>query len=431
MVTPMDKPILPDFTRWQWASLDERAWWMPKFQRAANDFKALERLSVAKGLRPAAWQFVTPNELIEATQWAHRHGLMVIPTNTAGDAGNYSTTGVAGSSMIRIVYTHPDRYKKILPWTNDDHIGEYLGFPRCCRHHFKQTWGAGQVDSTWEQWQNTRDKSPIGLAHTMLRWMGIRLVPHMPCAFDCLPSNLQAAKMYDLGCDNGYQDSMLLIKEVLNWSFEWSRLFGIAKITTPALRITTRTDWTPTLDTFKWAGTYNKPDATLWKDNGFSDPDAMESRHDILLTSLAEELPAKAFVCDLGCGNGLLLRRLKLKRGDVKIGGIEVDPAVVKRIPALSGTWHAGRIQDVLPRYSRYPDAVLLNPGRLREMTNDERIDTIIALHGVRQVFCYAYGDWTEKETLEELVASVLPGTLRMLQKTPGVSVGVLDNGTK
>jgi hypothetical protein len=301
-----------------------------------------------------------------------------------------------------------------------------LGYPSCCQHAFIATWGAGHVDSTWEQWNATTRHQSIRQngAHTLLRWMGIRLVPHMPCAYDCAPSLTFADKFFNLGVTLGYKDDMVLMQEVMNWPIAWSRLFGIAEIVTPAVKISTRTDWTPTKDAFTKDGHYNKPDAAWWTDNQFINPTAMFAAHDTIINSLVAQLPQKARVFDLGCGNGMLLRRLTNQRPDVKIGGIDMNGAAIKHIPTLSGTWMTGPIESFDWLQWR-PDTTIISVQRLLEMSQDDR-DVVIRAGG--QTFIYAYPDTVKDESLETLTGRLGLTNFRMLRQTPAVSVGVRTN---
>src|ERR1051326_6086653 len=95
-VTPT-KPVLPDFTRWSWASLAERQWWMPLFQAASSAFQTWERLSVVQGIRTATWQVIPFDQLIAVNEWATKHGLVCYPTHQtlsgSGYAASTSTNG--------------------------------------------------------------------------------------------------------------------------------------------------------------------------------------------------------------------------------------------------------------------------------------------------------------------------------------------------
>jgi hypothetical protein len=413
-------PVLPDFTRWQWASMDERAWWSPLFMEAANAFKEVERLSVLEGVREAAWQNVNTSELIEATQWAHYRGLLVVPTNTTGQAGSYSAQQSQGTDIVRIVYVRPENYAKVLPWVGDHHIGEMLGFPPCCRVAFRETWGKGQVDSTHEQFTNTTGLTYI---HTLFRWMGIRTVPHMPCSHNCEQSIALEKSLQMVAQKYGYGEQFRLINEVQGWPVKWSRLFGIVELVSPALKITTRSDWTPTLQKFEKAGRYIKPIAGIWEENGYSNPETMREAHSTLLYSLKDSLPQNARVVDLGCGNGLLLKRLRMHRPDITIGGVDINKTAIEH--AGLGRWKVGKIQEC--QWTTWkPDVVLVTPGRLTEMTPEDAELTRGALASVPQVFLYSYADTLTKGNLEHLATQAGFPHIQMLTKTPLVSVGLV-----
>src|SRR5690606_19912788 len=112
----MSNPILPDWTRWSWASTTERAWWAPLMRDISNAFIELELLSVVEGIRRAAWQFVAPHELPEKTRWAHQHGLLLIPiehtnvSTTSYSSGGPNPYAPAGVASYRCVYVRPEHY---------------------------------------------------------------------------------------------------------------------------------------------------------------------------------------------------------------------------------------------------------------------------------------------------------------------------------
>lgn len=411
------KPVLPDFTRWQWAGLTERAWFAGLFHEASNAFEVMERYSVLAGIRKAAWQFIPLDKVQEMTEWAHRFGLMMVPTNGASTGGSYSTTPTGGPlNSLRVVFCRPSDYTAVLPWKGDDKIGDFLGFPPCCRQAFARTWGSGQVDSTWEQVA----ASSGGDASTLFRWMGIRLVPHMPCRFNCPESVKLAKEFYNLGLKMGFRDEVEFITEVLGWPTHASRRFGIAELASPALKIVTRTDWTPDLQSFFRPGTYTEPHEHWWTDNGFQHPDLMRRSHRQLLSVLAA-IPPDARVMDLGCGNGLLMRRLKRLRPTIAIGGVDSNAMAIARAQAwMTGKWLASTIEDGEWQLFN-PTHVLINPVRLTEMTPEDRDVTKKMLAKVPNVILYAY-----KDHLNTPLESAGLGPVEPLLKSPDVIAGLV-----
>jgi hypothetical protein len=256
--------------------------------------------------------------------------------------------------------------------------------------------------------------------------MGVRLVSHMPCRNDCDESNRLATALHDLGIRVGLKEQMIAAKEILQWPVTASRLFGINEMIFPALKLVTRTDWTAETQHFSYDGTYHKPEAWLWTDNGFSDPGAMRRAHTTLLTTVTDALPPAARLLDLGCGNGLLARRLTIHRPDVKVAGVDCNPTATAHAPALLGHWWTSRIQDTDVWRSWSPNAVFINPQRLLEMDTPDADRTRAQLTQVPYVFLYGYPD-TTADGLEALAARAQLSGVKMLQNTPDVSVGCIS----
>lgn len=426
-----NRPVLPDWTRWSWASVTEREWWAPLFSAASNAYQELERLSVVEGLRPAAFVNVAPDKLIENVEWARNHNILCVPVSMTGISSSYSSTQLPVTNNLyayRVLFVQPEWYSR----TNnlaDNNLGELLGYPACCRAAFDATWGQKQVDSTWEQTKaGTASQGPAE-SSTLMRWMGLRFVSHMPCTMNCQASVDIGKRMFDLGVRHGYKEEMHTIREVLNWPMEWSRLFGIAEIVTPALKISTRSDWTPTKDAFTRTGTYIKPSKTWWTNNGFSSASGMRDSHKLIIDAIIDTIPHNARVLDLGCGNGQLLRRLKFHRPDIRIAGIDIQQSAIAEansvIDLTSKFWH-GKIED--GQWKEWnPTVVLYTPGRLLEMDSNSSTQLREWLSTIPLHVVYSYADWNASSSLDILCsnANLLPS--RMLVKTPMVQVGVIS----
>jgi hypothetical protein len=420
------KPVLPEWTRWAWSSVAEREWWKLLFTEATQAFQMIEKYAVVEGLRDAAWMFVPSDQLVREAEWADAHGLTLVPTALSKMGGAYQSS-FAGALVqgepfnVRVLYLRKGYTAPIFPLT-DARLGALLGYPECCQKAFADTWGQHQVDNTWEQLQGWDGKSPT--ASTLWRWMGIRFVPHLPCSYNCEASKHQAEQYAAVGRKYGYTEQMQLINEVVHWPVKWTRLFGIMESTGPCIKLSTRTDWTGEKQEFTKEGTYFKPTADLWTDNGFLSHTAMRGAHDLLLPILRESLPPNARLLDLGCGNGMLLRRLTIHRPDVKIAGIDNNANSIGRIPSFKGKWWAGRIQD--GAWAPWnPTAVLVTPGRLLEMTPIDKAYVLGLLEDIPQKFLYSYSDWQKYGTFEALSqqAGFLVNT-RL--HSPSVSAGIV-----
>lgn len=418
------KPVLPDFCRIQWAGTTERQWFKSQFDEATEAFKNVERLSVLRNYRRAAYQAFTIEELPSITYWATQNDLVVLPVYLTGPMGNYTTTATAGKETVRVVITRPEYAKHALPWVDDEKIGEWLGFPQCCRKAFAETWGQKQVDSTWEQMQSPLIQNWY-YGNSLLRSFGIRLVPHMPCSLNCERSITFGRDLFNLGVKEGYAEEMEFIRMVLQWPIAWNRLFGIAEIITPAVKATVRSDWTP--DKQQWsttAGQYVRPQESWWTDNGFKNPTAMRHAHKILIQAIQSVVGDRPLaICDLGCGNGLLMRRFAKQFQHAHIGGIDINAnAIAAAKKYLSGTWVHGRIEEAfIHPFAQEFNTVLINPARLPEMPEQDAEWLRGALQNFTTII-YTYGDHVLAD-----VAAKAKLTYSPVCQSPLVNAGVVQ----
>lgn len=224
---------LPDFTRIEWVSARAREVWEPRMHCIHAAWEVIERVSVLARLggRRAARQPVAQKDLLRVTEWAALHALLVLP--------------LGWNDMVAIL--RPDAGRDWLDaWQrhDDDAIGKLLGFPTCCRLFFAHTWGRGQVDTTWDMVAPGRPADGPREANILLRTLGMRAVPHLPCSFQC-EATVDLGRAYlALGRDAGYAEEMTWLEEMLDWPMRWTALHGIAEITTPVVKILTRTDAT-------------------------------------------------------------------------------------------------------------------------------------------------------------------------------------------
>ena len=131
-------------------------------------------------------------------------------------------------------------------------IGELLGYPACCRDFFRDVWVEhGMIDTTWPQAMNS-GAAEGGMIETpaapetnvLWRWMGVRAVPHLPCSFSCEPTVELGKNFVQVGRDNGYEQEMDWLMEILSWPIEWSCMHGILELKTPIMKVSASTDAT-------------------------------------------------------------------------------------------------------------------------------------------------------------------------------------------
>lgn len=438
-------PFLPDFARRQWTSSSARSMWEPRIARIGTQFLAAERESVELGVRQAALQNIKPEDLPELSKRAGRRGLVVIPLSMQGRSSSYAASPVeiaeGGPWDYRIAFTLPkDAAAFVEAWgaQDDNAIGELLGYPECCRRFFLNTWAAGSVDPTWHMCSH--GKGPRE-ANILLRWLGVRYVPHMPCSFNCSESVALGQKLRELVAprERSWAD------ELLDAPMMWSSLNGIGEVVTPIVTLNFRSDAEDLREIRREGLRYlehgahgikfpyrpppaRRPDPNFWLDNGFGSLKPMQRAHRAIIAVRPPE--SSRIVLDLGCGNGHLAQQLAGAGG--KAIGVEADPVRAQRAENLLDEVLNADIFDVdLSAWS--PDLTLLMPGRLVELIRAElpaRLEPdfatrLRAMGG--ELLVYAYGDWLEKHgSLEDLCkAAGLAGELVDVQKAVGVEAGV------
>jgi len=245
----------------------------PQYQELLNKivtaFNKIELLTVVDGTRNAHLNFFTPQELVVKQKEMEQLGLIIVPLNKEGNNragyGNHSTDYDGGDDFVwRSIITRPqfkDTWKDIWEerkkdiFVGETNIGINLGYPKCCSHFFTNVWmrNAG-IDTTWQQavghgqepTNNTvllPSTTPIW-ASNLLRWVGLKLVTHLPCSFNCTESKRIALENLGLATKYGYGYEYNKLCEMLDWEITWEAQYGVAVIDTPLFTINTVTDIT-------------------------------------------------------------------------------------------------------------------------------------------------------------------------------------------
>lgn len=454
---------LPDFTRYCWVSDHAKSVWEPRIQQILNAWSEIEWLSVAAGLRQCTLRLVSSEQLINITQKMATHELAVLPLRMQATSTHpYCNTALAYQEgkpfNYQIVIGRINdlaRFKSAYDNNNQEEIGTLLGYPSCCCDFFQKTWVEEQfIDTTWPMASNTAEpllndniievEGPIE-TNILLRWMGIRAVPHLPCSFNCQSTVEKAQQYLALGEKFGYTEEMTWLTEMLSWPIEWSGLHGIAEIKTPVVKISSCTDATSIKYIVRWKGnTYpeegarglvfpykqpkhrlitdsksfkeglasiNKADSKVmypdWYhlDNGFLSQVEMYTAHKPIVKLAVSKLAGQpGTIFDLGCGNGALLKRIIQINKDVIPYGIEKDPNRVANIQQLipnhMSNFVVGDIFETekLRLNKQKYTIVLLMPGRFIEASSEQvkRLKQWIKECSLT-LLVYAYGDWLTK----------------------------------
>jgi hypothetical protein len=338
---------------------------------------------------------------------------------------------------------------------NDDaSMGRFLGYPPCCTAAFVDDWVVkGSVDSTWSAACRSggapKDESVVEVdgppeANILLRWTGLRGVPHLPCSFQCEDTVMFARRLRQCSEHLVFVEEMAWLYEALSWPVQWSALHGIAEIKMPLMRIVSRADATKTEYRVLRRGTCYPADGAnalrfpyetlvrspkarsdrraskdavrvrlgggvgpLWlaEENGFSSIYEMERAHVPIVGAARAACAGKqGGVIDLGCGNGVLVKKIcELDPHLIPYGidsiGTRVDRAKML-MPNHAGNFICGElaVETGIWRGDRSYMLALLMPGRLLEMTSGQGKQLRSYLRSkVERVLVYAYGDWQRR----------------------------------
>ena len=416
--------VLPDWTRVSWASQRARETWEPRVAAIVRAWSEMSFASVAEGLRGAHLELLNPIDLPALVRKAGARGLVVLPLSrvqsVAGGRPNGAYTARANSPVdgapwqYRAVVTAPDAIPSWLEGLDDRRCGALLGYPPCCVEFFAKHW----VDEAWID-----TTYPMSLAGTegpaegniLLRWLGLRLVNHLPCSFGCEATAAVGRRYYELGIRLGFEDEMGWLRELLSWPVQWSALHGVAEILTPVCRISTVTDATADKVVVRRAGDRYPdegakglafpfrqddapaaviPAAAEWEDNGFTRLDAMLDAHRTVIHAARSAPIGPGRVLDLGCGDGRLVAKVCALDGSVPFG-VECDSGRAGRAGLRLGAANVaqGNLADTAPWAGTY-SLCLLMPGRLAELDAADRENVLTALRSrCTELLLYAYAD--------------------------------------
>jgi Methyltransferase domain len=449
---------LEEFTRHSWANEEARVVWEPRIRKVCACLAELEWRLILEGVRACALTSVASDELEAFGEMLADHGLAVVHLDKVAVPDVYSNSlkrpregepfhywcAIGRASDVQL-------FESAYLSKDDGTIGRLLGYPPCCIDFFNRVWvDEGFIDTTWPMAQNTASKrviSPTHLeiaeassCHQLLRWLGLRIAIHLPCSFDCQPSIELGDRLTQFARSQGFQQEMDWLEEMLSWPVEWTALNGIAEITTPVGTISTVTDATAETYrvSYKGAGsakvngwTVSLPDPSLddsfrnlewyYADNGFNSREGMELFHEPI-EKLAEASLSETTgnVLDLGCGNGVLLKKICQSNTDLIPWGIDISSANIAHAqlltPRFSDNFVVSDIFDDCEAWSenREFQLVILSLVRLTEVDEVRREELLRRIREhAKNLLVYAYdGDGSLEELARKTGVTLSGGQL-------------------
>ncbi len=137
-----------------------------------------------------------------------------------------------------------------------------------------------------------------------------------------------------------------------------------------------------------------------FQDNGFSSTEEMNIAQKPIIERAVKELEGKnGPVLDLGCGNGILLKKIYDHNSDLIPYGVEIDPSrfahIAELLPEFSQNFQQG---DIFDTPAMFPDQqfemAILMPGRFLEVESERA--TLLRewlKTNVKELLTYVYGE--------------------------------------
>lgn len=255
---------MPPFARMNWISQSVRDEWEGKIKTITKLYYSLEELTVQHGIRDCTTRHISPQNLEREMYEFSKKGLYFLPIQAVGSYSGFAHKhppvvngrpwayyGVLSNSISSAEsFVHASKYSE--HGVDHDTIGSLLGYPDCCKDFFHKEWGQGYVDPVWQQAMNVSDEHVLSKTENkirikssihhelspLLRYVGIRFAPNIPCSLDCKHSSEMVNKWVQLA--KGLKlDGVDDLINILHMPMSWDVHKGIAVVSTPLFKVTT------------------------------------------------------------------------------------------------------------------------------------------------------------------------------------------------
>jgi len=238
---------MPPFRRTSWVSAEAKNLWEPRIAMITKAIESAEIERVRIGGRKCVFIDVDCADLPPLSLNLVQEGLLCIPIQSANSQRGRSDGTTC--AILRVDYVNSFAFAL----ENDDlaTLCSLLGMGICCQDAYINNLEEGISDATWISALNSAPSDPathrvelkpgIG-TNTLLRSMGLRLVSHIPCRFDCEHSHREQADNLEALLTLGRRREADWLTELLDMPLSWTSLHGIAEIKTPLFRLSLSTD---------------------------------------------------------------------------------------------------------------------------------------------------------------------------------------------
>ena len=367
----------PETFRVQWASKTIQEEYEPRITRLSSDFSRAELLTVFNRERAGCIVNLNKEDLLydaRVSKEIRANSCYVYPMNYVPVSKVYSNAVQSlqpgEDYQVRMMVTN------ITDYPNMNNLGRILGYPECCIKFFENYWtskGYRDLVPCMEGIQFIElDKNVVisdyyELANILLKGMGIRAVPHLPCSLKCNHTNAFAHLFLKYLPEASYK----LLLQLLRLDTTYSSYHGYAEVKNKlfknvfnSLPLGYKLEFTlKQLMVMR----LNEPESH----NGFSSKDNEARAHHEIINFIGASISNESRILDLGCGDSTLLRRIGELYPQAMLEGVEINKNTFSRI--LQGDKLIAFNQDLNEfvfdgKYS----LVMIANQRLREMDEHE-----------------------------------------------------------
>ena len=247
------------FVKFSWRSREIQDIWEPLRRRIYNAQYFAEYEMVKRGHRHCDVYDFGPNNMMDRLKRVAKDGLIFIPILISQQYGGYGHRhyvvdkfgdntfiygGIARNKEDAVKFHDAgvtDIKQRIKSWERDemnptgiDHdvTGELLGYPRCDREFFNNTWlKGGCLDPMYEMACNTENSDMLPdnhvkvsgnpLLNRLAKYWGYNIIPFFPHSFDCQEAAKFADTFYGLMKEHD-EDAVKACYEVLSMPMTWT-----------------------------------------------------------------------------------------------------------------------------------------------------------------------------------------------------------------
>lgn len=203
---------------------------------ARNIWKS-ELLSVAHGYRKCATFHIASQRCYEDLDLLNEFGLIFKPIQKCRQVSGFAHRFYEPSpsepyNIYGVVAKREEdaaEFVKASRVNNHIEIGKLLGYPDCCIAFFSDFWAEKAVDPPFLEAINTEgaelvEETEVKIVNvkgfpecnTMLRYFGLRVVPHLPCSFKCQKSK-EFASLFSEFIERR-EELIFLLSSPLEWN---------------------------------------------------------------------------------------------------------------------------------------------------------------------------------------------------------------------